>query len=352
MLILSVYVDDIPSAYHEEDRAEWEYIKKLFYEKYKIKFLGDADWLLNMKIKRDRKNKLLFLDQINYIDNLLEEFNLDESHSVSHPGSQVELNRSQCPVSEEDQLFMSRVPYRRVIGLLTYLSNISRPDIAYSVNLCAQFAQNPGEMHWKAVMQILRYLCGTKNYVLCFDGNMQTQSSSTSSLPTHTTQLIGYADASWGSCPDTRRSTTGWILKCGKSIIDWNVHKQETVAISSCEAEYMSIVSVTQAIKWTKNLLKELGFYNNASSSSPFAISSVPIILSDNKSAIAIGLNDTMHNRSKHIDIKHHFIRDEISSGTINIQWISTHDQIADILTKKLDRQNFIKFRDQLVRKI
>jgi hypothetical protein len=325
-------------------------VKTLFFNKYKIKFLGDADWLLNMRIRRDRVRRLLFLDQQSYVDSLLEEFSLDECNCVSHPGSNVELSLSQCPISEEEKARMKRFPYRRVIGLLTYLSNLTRPDIAYSVNLCSQYSQNPGEQHWNALVLILRYLCGTRDFTLCFDGNAANRSLATPLAPLSIPPLVGYSDSSWGNCPDTRRSTTGWIIKLGNSVVDWNVHKQETVAISSCEAEYMAMVSITQAMLWTRSLLQELrDFFPSPSSSSPS--SPVPIIMGDNKSAISMSKNDVMHQRTKHIDIKHHFIRDEIQKGTIQIQWISTHEQLADILTKRLNPFTFRKLRDQLLRR-
>lgn len=163
---------------------------------------------------------------------------------------------------------------------------------------------------------------------------------------------MAYTDANWGGCKDTRRSTTGWIIRLGNCWIDWKVHKQPTVALSSCEAEYMAICEVTQAIMWTIAMMKEMDIHTatnitgRTSSNLP-----IPVVTSDNKSAIAMAKNDMLHNRSKHIDIKYHFIRDEITKGTISLQWISTHDQVADIFTKTLVPRLFLKFRDLLVKK-
>ena len=146
ILLLSIYVDDIPSAYDERDRAEWEEIKRLFFEKYKIKFLGEADWLLNMRITRDRPNRLLWLDQQAYTESFLEEMNMSvgECRTVAHPGAQDELSKAGCPRTEAETERMKRIPYRRVVGLLIYLASTSRPDISHAVNLAAQFSQNPG----------------------------------------------------------------------------------------------------------------------------------------------------------------------------------------------------------------
>ena len=359
IMILSLYVDDIPSAFDEADRTEWEEMKVAFFNKYSIKFLGEADWLLNMRITRDRKNRLLWLDQQAYVDNMLEEFNLDQCRNVNHPGSQEELTKAGCPTTANETESMKMIPYRRVIGLLTYLANTSRPDIAHAVSNAAQFSQNPGASHWQAVQQILRYLSGTNKYGLKFSGSTQSQSqsqlqqpsvfASSSAIP----PVSAYSDANWGNCKDSRRSTTGWLLQLGNCWIDWNCHKQVTVALSSCEAEYMAMGSATQAVLWTTSILRELYMMpvdsNGGGDALTVSPSSVPILYGDNKSAIAMAINDAMHNRSKHIDIRHHFIRDAITAGRIKIEWVSSQEQIADVLTKTMGAGPFIRLRDMLV---
>ena len=361
IMILSLYVDDIPSAFDEDDRTEWEEMKAAFFQKYSIKFLGEADWLLNMRITRDRKNRLLWLDQQAYVDNMLEEFNLDQCRNVTHPGSQEELTKAGCPTTTDDIESMKMIPYRRVIGLLTYLANTSRPDIAHAVNNAAQFSQNPGESHWRAVKQILRYLSGTHKYGLKFSGTNQSQQSSSSASVSSIPPLSAYSDANWGNCKDSRRSTTGWLLQLGNCWIDWNCHKQVTVALSSCEAEYMAMGSATQAVIWTTSILRELYMISADSDSGgniltartasypshPF--SSIPTLFGDNKSAIAMAINDAMHARSKHIDIRHHFIRDAITARRIKIEWVSSNEQIADVLTKTMGAGPFIRLRDMIV---
>jgi hypothetical protein len=336
MMLLSVYVDDIPSAFAECDRVEWEEMKKSFFDKYKIKFLGAADWVLNMRITRNREEKRLYLDQQAYVEQMLEEFNMSEVRTVTTPGSQEELSRSDGPRDAEGHLRMRSIPYRRVVGTLMYLSNTSRPDITHSVHVVSQYAQNPGEKHWAAVKQILRYLCGTTNYGLKFEPNGEES----------TLGLTVFADASWANCVDSRRSTTGWAMKIGEQCwIDWNSHKQETVALSTCEAEYMAIGTATQGILWTQQMLREIAVVASNTLITP-------IIYSDNKSAICMSKNDVHHNRSKHIDIRHHFIRDEIAKKSITLEWVTTGEQIADILTKSLPPRLFVQFRDKLVVKI
>jgi hypothetical protein len=298
-----------------------------FLKRFKISFLGEADWLLNMRITRDRKKKLIFLDQQAYVENLLEELQMDDCKVVPHPGAQDPISKRDCPSTREQQEKMRNIPYRHVVGSLMYLTHTSRPDINHAVHRVAQFSQNPGPSHWRAVKQILRYLAGTTNLGLLFDGrNSQTSSSSSTShsdlsLPS----LTAFADANWAGCTDTRRSTTGWILRLGNGcIIDWNCKLQHTVALSSCEAEYMAMVAAIQAIIWTQKLLKELNLPPQSihcSSVTPIGTSTA-LLYGDNKSAIAMSKNDVDHSRSKHIDIRYHFIRDEISSGRVVLKWI------------------------------
>ena len=142
---------------------EWEEIKRAFADKYKIKFLGDANWFLGMSIVRDRKAKLLWLHQKSYAETVLEEFGMEECRGVNSPGAQTELSNQQCPSNPAEIEQMRKIPYRQAVGslIIMYLANCTRPDIAHAVQLVAQFSQNPGAEHWRAVMQILRYLSST-----------------------------------------------------------------------------------------------------------------------------------------------------------------------------------------------
>lgn len=358
IILLSVYVDDIPSAYFEVDRAEWEEIKQKFFAQYQIKFLGEADWFLNMRITRDRKQRLLWLDQQAYVEQLLDEFGFDESKAVAVPGTLEPLSRADAPTTDAEIAAMKAVPYRKAIGSLTYLANSSRPDIAHSVNYAAQFSQNPGESHWRAVKTILRYLCGTKNYALQFGAAPSARHEAVgkaggSMEQAATSALRAFADANWGGCADTRRSTTGFIVALGSDLLDWQSRKQTTVALSTCEAEYMAISAASQAVAWARGFLHEIEAIEagvaTESGEKLHPSTSVPILFSDNKAAIALAKNDILHSRSKHIDIKHHFIREQLDSGLITLQWISSEQQLADALTKALSPRVFLPLRDQLV---
>lgn len=398
-LLLSVYVDDIPSAYHPLDALEWGEVKAAFFDRFKISFQPEADWLLNMRITRDPNTRhRLLLDQQSYIEQILEERNMDECKSVDHPGAQEPLSKAGEPANDKEREEMKSIPYRQVLGALSYLSNTTRPDITHAVSQCARYAENPGPSHWQAMNRILRYLSGTREYGLLFERKHDTNESRPSSRPhEHNTQtdhatsttndhntnrtsctidntgdntpsfpLVGYADADWAGCLDTRRSTTGAILTFCGSVIDWSSKRQSTAALSSCEAEYMAIAATLQSVMWVKNMLGELGFHlhgpaagehTNQSSQHPTharftagILTTAPVeLFNDNKSAIAMANNDCHHSRSKHIDLRYHFVREAVAEGSIALKWCSTHEQIADILTKALPSITFRRIRDFIV---
>src|SRR5665647_2640866 len=191
-----------------------------------------------------------------YIEQILEDFGMDECKSVSHPGAQEELvtttddNAAAAHSTQLDQTELRAFPYRRAIGLLMYLSNTSRPDITNAVNLVSRFVERPNLSHVRAVKQILRYLSGTRQHGLLFAWDARDD-------PTSPLELVGYADANWAGCLEIRRSTTGTIITLGGSIVDWASKRQKTAALSSCEAEYMSVASTLQSIKWLQSILGE-----------------------------------------------------------------------------------------------
>jgi hypothetical protein len=247
---------------------------------------------------------------------------------------------------------MKGVPYRRLVGLLMYLANTTRPDILHAVRAAAEFAHNPGEIHWRAVKRILRYLRGTAHYGLVF-GNTAAYTADNVSVDTtigvrDTYEISSYADADWGGCKDSRKSTTGCIIMVGGSVVDWTCKKQPTVALSSCEAEYMANGAAVQSMIAVRSLLEELGLRGSAAEHSSAGSMSMKL-KNDNQSAIAICKNDVLHNRVRHIDIKHHFIRDEVQKGTVELTWVKTQEQVADILTKALVGATYEKFRDMIV---
>ena len=205
-----------------------------------------------------------------------------------------------------------------------YLSLSTRPDISYIVNKLSRYSSNPGQKHMEAVLHVLRYVKHTLHYALKYEHTEQSSSIGDKHLQKREITIEAYCDADWAADIDERKSTTGYIIFMNNCPIIWNSMKQKTVALSSAEAEYMAISAVCQEVKWIQQLLCELQYDIN-----------LPVnIHCDNESAIAISKNDKKHQRTKHIDIRHHYIRDLQKEGTIQVNWISTKDQIADVLTK------------------
>jgi len=224
---------------------------------------------------------------------------------------------------------MSKIPYRSLVGSLQYIALSVRPDIAYSVNQLSRFLSNPGHEHWLGGKRVLKYLKGTAKMSLMYMNYDATQS----------TRVEVFCDADWAGDVDDRKSTTGIIIKVNGCTIMWLSKKQTTVALSTAEAEYIAIATAVQEVIWINQYLSEIGLIDKE----------VPVIRSDNQAAIQIASNDTLHSRSKHIDIRYHFIRQMIQQGQIKLTWISTKAQQADINTKNLSVSTYISLRKKLM---
>lgn len=207
-----------------------------------------------------------------------------------------------------------------MIGSLLYLT-ASRPDIMFSVCLCARFQANPKESHLTAVKRIFRYINGTKDFGLWYPRGDNFD-------------LVGYSDADFAGYKVDRKSTSGSCQFLGSSLVSWHSRKQNSVALSTAEAEYIAAAACCSQLLWMAQQLRDLGF----------DFKSVPIKC-DNTSAISIAKNPVQHSRTKHIEVRYHFLRDNVEKGKIDISFISTDYQLADIFTKPLcaDRFNFIR---------
>ena len=329
MIIISIFVDDIVSAYASADEKEWLIIKKLFMSKYKMKDLGDVNWILGMKLCRDRERGVLSLDQSLYLTKVLDRYGMSDCKPMSTPECpSVKLSTNDCPVSDEEKASMCDVPYMSAVGSLLYAAIGTRPDIAHAVNVVSKFMKNPGQAHWMAVKRILRYIKGTVNKPLVFIAK--------GSLVKDQLHVNAYSDADWAGDVDDRRSTTGYVVRLGDSSVIWNTKKQKTISLSSAEAEYMALASVTQEVKWVNQFLCELLL-------PCMKLSVCMSVYVDNQAAILISKNDVYHDRTKHIDIRYHYIRDAVKSGLYNLQWVPTDAQLADGFTKPLATIRFDK---------
>ena len=228
-----------------------------------------------------------------------------------------------CPKTQEEKQVMSQLPYRSILGQALYIAITTRPDIVPAVSACGKFAENPGQEHWNALLQILAYLHGTQHLSLEL-GNKAKDIT-----------LTAFADADWAGDLDKRRSRSGYIILCNDSPVIWSSKLQVSVALSSTEAEYVALAMTARDVIWCRTLLCELGFeqYNPT------------IIYEDNNSCINIAESPRKHPGVKHIDIRYHFIRDRIASKEIALKRMPTLEMVADLFTKQLPTQSFEKHR-------
>ncbi|RVW51938.1 Retrovirus-related Pol polyprotein from transposon RE2 [Vitis vinifera] len=202
--------------------------------------------------------------------------------------------------------------YRRLVGKLNYLT-ITRPDISFPVSVISQFLQSPCDSHWDAVIRILRYIKSTPGQGVLYQNRGHTQ-------------VVGYTDADWAGSPTDRRSTSGYCVFIGGNLISWKSKKQDVVARSSAEAEYRAMALATCELIWLRHLLQELRFGKDEQMK----------LICDNQAALHIASNPVFHERTKHIEVDCHFIREKIASGCIATSFVNSNDQLADIFTKSL----------------
>jgi hypothetical protein len=307
-VFLLLYVDDIVLT--GSDPQLISLVKVLLQKHFKIKDLGKLKYFLGIEVARSKQG--LFLTQRQYALDIISDSGLTASKPVDFPMEQnLKLTHS------EGNTLSDPSPYRRLVGRLIYLT-VTRPDIAYPVNILSQFMHEPRQPHMDAAIRLLRYLKTTPGQGLSFPSNSDLS-------------LKAYCDSDWASCPTTRRSTSGYCIFLGSSIVSWKTKKQSVVSRSSAEAEYRAMANTTCEITWLSYLLSDIGI----SQSTP-----TPLFC-DNQSALHIASNPVYHERTKHIEIDCHVIREKISSGLIATAKVSSANQIADLLTKPLGKDQF-----------
>ncbi|GKC82408.1 ribonuclease H-like domain-containing protein [Tanacetum coccineum] len=283
---LLLYVDDIVLT-ASSDRLLQQIIASLHRE-FSMTDLGALNYFLGISVTRDSSG--MFLSQRKYAMEILE-----RAHMVG-------CNSSRTPVDTESKLGDGGTPvvdptlYRSLAGSLQYLT-FTRPDITYAVQQVCLYMHDPREPHFSALKRILRYVQGTLDY------GLQLFSSTTDSL-------IAYSDADWAGCPTTRRSTSGYCVFLGNNLLSWSSKRQPTLSRSSAEAEYRGVANAVAETCWIRNLLRELHT----------PLSSATIVYCDNVSAVYLSSNPVQHQRTKHIEIDIHFVRDLVATGQIVLE--------------------------------
>ncbi|CAM8886571.1 unnamed protein product [Rhodiola kirilowii] len=316
-IYMLVYVDDIIITGSCPDSING--LIKSLSSSFPIKDLGQLNYFLGLEVLHNSGG--LVLSQRKYALDLLHRSAMENCKPTSTPLSTTEkLSREHGrPLGKDDAL-----KYRSIVGGLQYLT-LTRPDISFAVNKVCQYLSKPTDAHWEAAKRILRYVKGTINIGLKF-----RRSS--------TTRLSIFTDADWAGCPDDRRSTSGYTIFLGPNLIAWSAKKQPTVSRSSTEAEYKALANGTAEAIWAKSILKELGIKQRQ----------IPILWCDILGATYLTQNPVFHARTKHIKIDFHFVREMVARGALDVRFISSGDQLADIFTKPATSQTLQRFRSNL----
>ena len=315
--ILAIHVDNMYSIADTPD--ELKRTRKELHGLFEMKE-EDPNWFMGYQLIPDETNHTISISQHHYIESILKRFNMTDCNPRSLPVSpSTNLSKNDGPKDEEEKKDMEKVPYRELVGALLWVSRISRPDNSFGSGYFGRFNTNPGRPHWKAAQDCLRFLSGTKDWVLQL-GNPN---------PDEALKLVGYSDADFAR-EDDRRSVSGFVYQLGGRSISWGSKKQPTVARSSTEAEYIAAAHAVGEGLWIRNLLQEIGFGQEGPT---------PLYV-DNRSTIAI-IENPKQQRTKYIDIKHHFIRDRVQGGSFELIHCPTKNMVADIFTKPLNADLF-----------
>ncbi|XP_072154388.1 uncharacterized protein [Bemisia tabaci] len=302
LTIIAVFVDDFFTF--SNDQEETKFLKKKLFKSFNLKDLGKISNCLGMAVTQNEKSKTIKLSHEKYILELLEKFNMTNCKPVSTPIIKTQFDDLPADPSLEKT-------YQQLIGSLLYLSVTSRPDISYAVTFLSQFSKQPNHQHWTSAKRILRYLKGTSNHCLTYKKSNNN--------------LMGFADSDWANNDEKRKSFSGNVFIFSNGAVSWECHKQRTVALSSTEAEYLSLSDASKEAIYLKNLLEELTGISG------------PITLNcDNQSTLALAENPVHHRRTKHIDVRHHYIREQVENKQIILNYVPDEQMVADVLTKPI----------------
>ncbi len=277
-----------------------------------MKNLGELHFFLGMEVKRNRDERLLHINQIKYLKEILKRFWMEECKPIRVPfDPKVKLQKN-VNGNDESKSF----PYQQAVGSLMYAMLCTRPDLAYPISVLSQHMANPSMEHWMAVKWIFRYLQGSLQ--------MKLQFGATSSK-----EVLGYYDADWGGDLEDRRSTIGFVFMMGGGAISWSSKQQPTITLSTTKAEYMVNTQATKEAIWITKLVMDLWYMEEKKAM---------VIRCDNQGAISLTKNPTHHAWTKHIDVQHHFVWERIANREVRFEYCPTEHMVADVLTKALSK--------------
>jgi hypothetical protein len=314
LFVCQIYVDDI--IFGSTNKSTCEEFSGIMIQKFEMSMMGELKYFLGFQVKQLQEGT--FISQTKYNQDILTNFGMKDAKSIKTPmGTNGHLDLDTGGKSVDQKV------YRSMIGSLLYLC-ASRPDIMLSVCMCARFQADPKEVHLRVVKRILRYLVHTPKFGLWY-------------LKGSTFDLIGYSDADWAGCKIDRKSTSGTCQFLGRSLVSSASKKQNSVALSTVEAEYIAAGHCCAQLLWMRQTLRDYDY----------KLTKVPL-LCDNESAIRMANNLVGHSHTKHIAIRYHFLRGHQQRGYIEIAYVSTKEQLVDIFTKPLDEKTFTELRHEL----
>ena len=315
-LLVGVYVDDLIIA--GRSAPEIDRFKEQMKAEFQMSDLGLLSFYLSIEVKQD--DGKITLNQASYAKRILDKAGMGDCNPCYVPiEPRFKLSKqSSAPPFDATE-------FRSVVGSLRYLVH-TRPDIAFAVGYVSRFMESPTTEHFAAVKKILRYVAGTLRHGCCFR-RLEDEP-----------RLVGYSDSDMAGDVDTRKSTTGVMFFLGENLISWQSHKQKVVALSTCEAEYIAATTAACQGVWLARLFGEL---------KDEEAHCVELRI-DNKSAISLSKNPVLHDRSKHIDTRYHYLRECVEEGRMKVEYISSEGQLADILTKGLGRARFEELRSKI----
>jgi hypothetical protein len=309
-----MYVDDLFLT--GEEKLIIDCKKKLAAE-FEMKDLGLMHYFLGLEVWQKSPEKI-FLNQGKYAVEILKRFDMLECKSMNTP-METKLKLLVDTSSE----VIDATLYKQIIGSLMYLTT-TKPDICFDVNTLSQFLVEPRRVHLVAAKHVMRYLKGTLDFGISYNGD-------------HDFRLSGYTNSDWAGSVSDRKSTSGCCFSLGLAMISWQSRKQSSISLSMAKAEYIVACSASCEAIWLRKLLTSL--FNLEMEAT--------VILCDNQSCIKMAENHVFHDKSKHIEIRYHYIRDMVQRGAIKLQYVSTDEQVADVLTKPLSRVVLMHFRDK-----
>lgn len=310
-----VYVDDLIIGGNDSDLISKfkAYLNRTFH----MKDLGILKYFLGIEVSRNKEG--IYLSQQKYALDIIAECGLLGTKPIDTP-----MEQNQTLARDKGEFFSEPTKYRRLVGRLVYLT-VTKPDLSYAVHTLAQFLQKPRLRHWNAALRVVRYLKkGPGQGIFLSAHNDLT--------------LSAYCDSDWAAFPITRRSLTGYVIMLGGSHVSWKTKKQGVVSRSSAEAEYMSMALTLCELKWIIQLMQSLDIRQLAPTS----------MYCDNQAALHIAANPVFHERTKHVEVDCHFIRDAVQDGSLVTRHVRTTNQLADILTKPLGSQQFHYLLDKM----